>query len=242
MLFCTFLVLTVASFLSITLPPTENTILRYPQITVPIVNFSSCIFCLILLFLKTEHYKLEILLCFVQSIFTTITGYETIGAFLYSAIIIILFINKFFVSHFYLKVFSLLIIWLCITLGLIPISVERFFLIIAVSIFFCSFYLFVFDKLKNQLSVFLPSNETFISKIKMPAPGSKLNLQDYDLSDRQIMLIKEYLVSQKSYAQLSNKFNIGLSTVKRDMSMAFERFGVKDIKRLHILLLQYEIE
>lgn len=242
MLLCAFIVLVTASILSIFLQPTENTALPFPHITVPLANISCAILCLVLIFLKKEHYKLEVFLCFIQSFFTTITGYETIGAFLYSALIIILFINKFFVTHFYPKVFILLIIWILITLSLISISLERFILELSVSVFFCSFYLFIFDKLKSQLSVFLPATQDSISRVEMPPPGSKISLQDYDLSERQVLLLKEYLISQKSYGQLSNKFNINLSTIKRDMSIAFEKFGVKDIKSLHILLLQYEIE
>ena len=44
-----------------------------------------------------------------------------------------------------------------------------------------------------------------------------------------------------SYKDLSEKYFVSLSTVKKDFSELFKIFGVTKLEELHLLLLQYKV-
>lgn len=234
-----FAILSTASILSLFMPPTEGTILPFPQYTVPIFNFFCASLCLSLLFLKNKN-LVEYLILSIQSFSTTVTGYETLGAFLFTALFLLLFSNGFFKSKFKQKVFVLMLAWVLVCLTVLAFGIYRFILQIVTTVFFFSFFVFIYNKLSDQLSIFLPSKIS--SSVQLPPPGEKLVLSDYGLSERQIKMVNDYLEKQSSYTQLGKKYNISPSTVKKDMQKVFTLLGVKDLKNLHILLLQYHVE
>lgn len=119
MLATAFAVLVTATVLSIINDNDIPTIIPYHTVTIPIINGASALLCLILFFIR-ENYFLQCSILFVQGICTALTGYEVLGAFLYSAMFIILFCNKFFATKANKKALALLGFWALALLGLIP--------------------------------------------------------------------------------------------------------------------------
>ena len=234
-----FLILITASILSLFMTPTEGTILPYPQYTVPFFNFLCAALCLSLLFFKNKN-LIEYLILAIQSFSTTITGYETLGAFLFTAFFLLLFCNGFFKTKLKRKIFSLMLAWFIICLSVLAFGIYRFILQIVTTLFFFSFFVFIYNKLSNHLSIFLPTKIS--TSVVLPKPGEELILSNYGLTERQVSMVKDYLEKQSSYTQLGNKYNISPSTVKKDMQKVFTLLGVRDLKNLHILLLQYIVK
>ena len=150
MLLVSFIILTVASVLSFFLEPCKTTIIPFPQYTVPFINSFSALFCFFLFF-KPSFYKGQCLILIIQSITTTLTGYEILGTFLYFAAILILFCEGYFKNNFKQKILFIIVCWFFVTLGVIPFGFHRFILELAVSLFFLGFYIFLYSKLKDLL-------------------------------------------------------------------------------------------
>lgn len=241
MIFFSSLILITASIISYFHEPAVGTIIPRPEITIPVIN-TVCAIVSLSMFFVPNILPLEVFLAITQAISTTLTGYETLGTFLYSAIIIILFCNGYFKTKLKQKIIVLIVFWFIVIQGLIPFGLDRYFLEIAVTLFFGGFYFYIYLKLADKLSTFVPAKIVANSKIALPPAGTSLNLKDYEFSDRQITLIKAYLEHGYSYTQLGQKFNLSTSTVKKAMSEAYPLLGVKNLKELHILLLQYEIQ
>lgn len=240
MIFFSTLILTTATLISYFHEPVVGTIIPAPGITIPIMN-TLCALISFSMFFCPNIYPLEIFLGFTQSVCTTLTGYETLGTFLFCATIILLFCNGFFKTNHKRKIYTLMIFWIIIIQGVLPFGIDRYFLEIAVSLFFAGFYYYIYLKLADSLSTFVPAKIVANTKVTLPPPGSEISLEDFNLNERQILLIKSYMKHSYSYAQMAQKYNISTSSVKKAMSEAFNVFGVKNIKELHILLLQYKI-
>lgn len=246
-----FFVLCVASAMSFQHHPAHFSVVPKPEYTIFAINSLSAAFCLFLI-IKPDNWKTQCSLLFIQSVFTTLTGYDTLGTFLYAAFIILLFVNGFFKRHLKEKISILCLIWaaVCIGYGLYAINNEefggrgiyRFMLQVAVSVFFFGFYYFIYKKIEILLVTLVPAKALPNNGIKLPALGTELHLSDYNLTERQIKLVLEYLNTQKNYEALGEQFFISKSTVKKDMTEVFDKFGVTNLKELHILLLQFIVE
>ena len=70
----------------------------------------------------------------------------------------------------------------------------------------------------------------------------KIHLEEFGLSERQINLVKDYLINKTGYKELGQKYFMSTSTVKKDMNDVFKKFDVKNINELYLLLIQYEVE
>ena len=88
-----------------------------------------------------------------------------------------------------------------------------------------AFYYAVYSKLKHLLSPLLPA-QSKEAIVKLPPQGSLLNLQDCQLSERQIKIVNEYLETNASYSELADKFIVSVSTVKKEMAHILHIFGV----------------
>ena len=55
-------------------------------------------------------------------------------------------------------------------------------------------------------------------------------------------LTKRFFTEDSSYTDLSKKYYVSTSTVKKEMSDAFHLIGVKNLEELRLLLLQYHIK
>lgn len=239
MLATAFAVLVTATILSIINDNDIPTVIPNHTVVVPVINALCALVCLILFFIK-ENYKLQCLILFVQGICTALTGYEVLGAFLYSAMFIILFCNKFFTTQALKKVLFLSFFWLLTLLSLIPFGLQRFVLELVISAFFAGFYAYIYKKLEHLLAVLVPAKDTDISVV-LPERGSEITLEDFGLTERQIKLTKDYMESKSSYKDLSAKYYLSVSSVKKEMASVFAKFSVRNINELYFLLAQYVI-
>ena len=82
------------------------------------------------------------------------------------------------------------------------------------------------------------NNSTIGEKI----PGTKLKLSDYNLSERQISFTLDFINNNLSYNDLTEKYYVSLSTVKKEFAEVFKIFGVTKNDELKLLLLQYVVE
>lgn len=245
------IVLITASVMSFNYKPTKISIFSKPEYTVFAINSISA-FLAFLLVLFPDNYKAQVFILAIQSVSTTCTGFDTLGIFLYSAAIIILFVNGFFKVHLKEKISVVIFLWMLILTGysffvlknynFSKRSLCRIALEFSVSFFFFGFYFYIYKKLESLLTTLVPVKTVSNSKLTFPKIGSTLHLSDYGLTDRQIKLVLTYLTTQKNYEALSEQFFISKSTVKKDMSNVFYKFDVSNLKELHILLLQYIVK
>ena len=167
MLLTAFILLFIATIISFKNKNFLPTIIPFRAIIVPIINATSALLCFILLFIK-ENYRLQCLILFVQGICTALTGYELLGAFLYSAMFVLLFVNKFFTNKPKKKLIFLVSVWILTNFSLLPISKLRFLIAFVISSFFAAFYAYVFKKLEDILSVFIPAKKVLFHQKIFP--------------------------------------------------------------------------
>ena len=235
-----FIVLLVASILSFILDPCPITVIPFPQISIPIINSLSALFSLYLFFFKPNLYIGQCTVLIVQSVTTTLTGYEILGTFLFFAAILILFCEGFFKTNLKEKIYIIVSFWFITTLGIIPFGWARFVLALAVFLFFFGFYIFLYSKLKDLLSTLLPP-DIVTSYVNLPSKGTHIKLSEFGLNERQINILKIYMKTKDSYSKLAYNLCVSVSTVKKEMADVLKIFGVKNINDLYILFLQYEI-
>ena len=240
MIFTAFVLLTAATILSIINDNDIPTIIPFHTITVPIINGLSAFACFILFFIKT-NIPIQCGILFVQGICTSLTGYEVLGAFLYSSMLIILFCDGYFVTNAKRKITFFIIFWIITVLSLLPFSLQRFILELLVSAFFAGFYSHIYKKLESHLSVFIPFHTGIENMMNLPERGSEINLQDFKLTERQIILLKEYMEHRTSYKDMAEKYILSLSTVKKEMACICSAFKVKNMQDLYFILSQYVI-
>ncbi len=247
MCFFAFLVLLCAAVMSHKHPREKTTIIPYQDVSVFVINSVSAAIAFVLTF-KPSIWQAQVFLLFIQAATTTLTGYNTLGTFLYSAFIILCFANGFFKTKVRLKISCIILAWVAILVGYGYYAVQwgtrgimYIHISVATSLFFFAFYFYVYKKLESLLVPLVPAKPQK-SDIKLPPKGTTLHLSKYGLTERQIDFVMEYLSSQKVYKELADQFYVSISTVKKDMTEIFEKFNVKNIKDLHILLLQYLVE
>ena len=113
---------------------------------------------------------------------------------------------------------------------------------ISYSIFCFAFYMWIYYTLKAKLSCLFPKNVRENDTIKGKPAGSVIKLSDYNLSERQKNLLLDHLYNKLSYKDLSEKYFVSISTVKKIFADIFKIFNVSNIEELRILLLQYQVE
>ena len=235
-----FLVLSVAFVLSLLLEADPHTWVPAARVVVPVVNGLCAAACLVLI-CRPGIQQLEIGILLLQSMFTAWTGYEILGTFLYSALIVLLFCHGYFKEHLHRRITLLVAVWLVGLLGVIPYGAARCILAYTTFSFMIAFYYAVYTELKGLLSPLLPVQAAGAS-VKLPAPGGKIHLQDCGLTERQCQLLREFLANGATYAELAARYYISVSTVKKDMAQVLRLFGVKNNDDLRLLLSQYTVE
>lgn len=237
-----FIVLCIATLMNILTKVPFISVIPYTKYVEAIING----FCAILAFhliIHPDNLRLSCIVFLVESGLTTLIGFVGIGTLLFSALIINLFINGFFVKQRRRKIILLAAYWTIITAGLYPAFGFRPFIFeIALTFFYFAFFAFVYDKLRSQLSYLLPAADFPAPLIALPPRGSELDLGRYGLSERQIAFIHAGIEKGLTYDELVAQFNVSTSVVKKDMAMACKSFGVRNREALRILLLQYRIK
>lgn len=210
------------------------------SIVIPVVHFL-CVFLTLIYLFKPNSIILSAVF-FIESELTILTNYEELGIFFfYAAVIYILcsdlLVNKskrflifLFVGHF---------ITLCLTF---PHGITYMLVDIGYSLFCLAFYMWIYSILKAKLSCLIPKNVRDNNTIIGKPAGSKISLSDYNLNERQRTFLMEHIHNKMSYKELSEKYFVSLSTVKKIFADIFKIFNVSNIEELRILLLQYQVE
>ncbi|MCR4954216.1 MAG: hypothetical protein K6A43_09095 [Treponema sp.] len=237
-----FIILTAAAIISFIVDAETKTLLPYPKILVPIINTSSAIAALVY-FIFPQLRLLAYIILIVQGLSTMITGYETLGVFLFTALGIFSFCNGDLRIKFRLKITVYLTLWFISLFGILPFGIARFILAMAESILFITFYFCIYKKLAKLLAPISPVlNSIPYIKINLPEPGKTVYLCDYDLNERQQKFIYDNLKLKSNYHDLSEKYFVSTSTVKKEMVDAFNKIGVTNLEELRLLFMQYDIQ
>lgn len=235
-----FLIITFSFLMSVFVSELDTTIIPYPHIVYPVLNAICAVLCLYLIFFP-HHLFIQVFILFVQSILTVYYDQEILGTFLYFTIVIFLYINGSFKLHAKRKLIVIAIFWNLIISALIPHHIFAYFFAITSFLFILCLFYYIFIQVEDLLKSFLPVTRYQLLNPKLPNVGDELNLYAFNLTERQIEIILAYVNKSPSYKELAAKFFISESLVKREMSLIFKEFGVKNLVEFHSLLLQYNI-
>ena len=236
-----FIILAVAAVISFIVEAESRTVIPKPEIVIPVVN-TVCAVLAFVQFIFPKKHLLSYTVMLIQSISTILTGYETLGVFLFTALVILMFCNKDLRTHFYAKFIPLTAVLLISLFGVLPFGLFRFVLAFAESVFFLAFYFCIYKKLEDMLSSIAPVLNSVKPKITLPEKDGILHLSTLGLDERQQNFIFDNLTTDASYADLSEKYFVSISTVKKEMSAAFHIIGVKNLEEMRMLLLQYRVK
>ncbi|MCQ2592857.1 MAG: hypothetical protein MJ188_08740 [Treponema sp.] len=238
--FIGFLFLTVAFLGCYVMNGDPNSIIPNDRIVLLFIHSTCALASLVNTFFPKRITELSILI--IESVFTIVTNYEMLGIFFfYNAIILILLDNLFKKRPKKLLILLFIIHFVDILL-MFTHGWARTFIAFFTSFYFFAFYAWVYSLLRQKLSCLIPTQITNNSSLANTPKGSVVKLSDYNLSERQIAFILDYLKNCCNYKALSEKYNVSHSTVKHEFSEVFKVFNVERIEDLKILLLQYQIE
>ncbi|MBC6712946.1 hypothetical protein [Treponema sp. Marseille-Q3903] len=238
-----FLFLVVSSIASLLLNGDKNSIIEKfadTSVVIPCVHITCALITFFLIF-KPSYFGMVIVLS-IESILTILTDDEQLGIFLFYASIILILSKRLCVKRVKGLITALFLIHfaallLTFTHGWIYTAIA-----IGYSVFGAVFYLWIYCILKSRLSCFLPTNVTQNQTIIKKALGSKISLSEYNLNERQVTFVMENLHNKLSYKEISDKYYVSISTVKKVFSEVYKIFNVSNIEELRILLLQYQVE
>lgn len=238
MIVCGCFVLAVACYISIFIEKFDKSSFFHPEIVVPALNIFCFAICVTLFFKNNFYLQYSILI--LQSVNTVLIGLELLGLILYSTMLILFLANGQFKRNFKVKLILLGIIWFSICLLSIPQGFHVCIRLFVVSVFLFAVYTNVYFKLKRLLTPFITT--PLVTNDKLPPIGESLVLSSFDLTDRQIEMILFYKINNATYGEISEKFNISPSTVKKDMVQIFNTFGVTNLRDFNTVLLQYNVK
>lgn len=231
----------VGFIISVTIEDFSKSFLPYFNVIVPIVNVISTVACLFL-FIFPKFRIMQSLVVFWQGMVMVLNNLLFLGIFLYFLGIMLLFCNGYLRKRASLKLtYCLGILFLSFT----PIfftSIHKYFMAVFFLLFVTFSFIYVYWKIRQNLFELFPFLANKITDKKMPEPGSKLNLQDFDLTDRQIKILKAYINGSNNYKDIGEMFYLSESLVKKEMVNICKCFGVQSIEVLLFLLQQYEID
>ena len=121
-------------------------------------------------------------------------------------------------------------------------GVKGMLVAIGYSCFCFAFYLWIYSILKAKLSCVIPHNVRENNTIIGKPAGSTISLSDYNLNERQRTFVLENIHNKLSYKEISEKYFVSISTVKKIFAEVFKIFNVSNIEELRILLLQYQVK
>lgn len=178
----------------------------------------------------------------IESVLTILTDYEHLGIFLFDAALILIISKNMFLTKRKIIFYSLGILHVLSLAGTYTHGIRYTIIAFGTSIFTLAFYIWIYIILKSKFASYIPKsvieNQIFVTK----KPGQKLSLSDYNLTDRHKTFILENINNNLSYKELSEKYNVSISTVKKDFSEVYKIFNVSKLEELRILLLRYQVE
>ena len=163
-------------------------------------------------------------------------GYIGLGVFLFTLFVILFYI----LTSFTEKTQKI-----CLTLFfIIPYGIERFFMALSTIFFIATAFICVVRLFKTKLKNLIPiiNQELYISpEITLPKAGEKLNINSFDLSEREKSLLFDIMNNNKTYGELALKHSLSTSLVKKEMGKILDYFGCRNIESLKIVFSQFDI-
>lgn len=240
MIFFAAVVQVIGFIISITTEDFSKATLPYFYIIIPIINIS----CAVISFFLVIFIKFRILrsvILFIQGIAMTLNDKLFLGTVLYFIGIALLF------SYGYLKskpirkiILSLAPLFLSF-FAILPNDAKNFSMAWAYSLFLAFVEFHIYSTIKNSLYSLFPFAAKNFSTSDLPEHSESLNPKKYDLTERQVAILNEFMNSKKNYKELADLFLISESSIKREMREICKKFGVENATLLEILLKQYKI-
>ena len=226
--------------ISITIEDFSEAFLPYFNVIVPIVNITSAVMCLFL-FIFPKFRLMQSIVVFGQGMVMVLNNLLFLGIFLYFLGIMLLFCNGYLRKKTVIKLICCLgVLFLSFT-PIIFKNFHKYFMAVFFLLFVAFSYIYIYWKIRQNLFDLFPFLANKITDKQMPEPGSKLNLLDFELTERQINILKSYINDSKNYKAIGEKFYLSESLVKKEMVNICKCFGVQSIRVLLFLLQQYEI-
>ena len=235
--------LLVAAIVSIMLDGDPDSIIEKiapTSIVIPVVHFI-CV-GLAIAFIISQNLYVMISIFLIESELTIVTNYEELGIFFFYAALILILCKDLFVHKPRNKTFRLFFIHL-VTLALsYTHGITQMVIALSYSMFCFAFYLWIYFTLKAKLSCLIPQNVRDNNAVIGKPAGSTISLSDYNLNERQRTFVLENIHNKLSYKEISEKYFVSLSTVKKIFAEVFKIFEVSNIEELRLLLLQYQVK
>ena len=235
--------LLVAAVTSLLYDGAPGSILEYivdTSILIPVVHFL-CVGLTIILIIKPNSYLLVSILL-IESELTILTNFEELGIFFFYAAVIYMLCTDIVKNKSKKPIVFMFVLHLITLLGTYTHGIKLMLIDFGYSIFCFAFYMWVYSLLKVKLSCLFPKNVRENTTIVGKPAGSIIRLSDYNLNERQRTFLMEHLHNKLSYRDLSEKYFVSLSTVKKIFADIFKIFNVSNIEELRLLLLQYQVE
>ena len=237
--FCFLVIATITSFLNDGDPTSILELICPSKIIIFVTHFLCSCYAFFLIFKPSDIGYVIIMM--VESVLTMLTSYEQLGTLFFYASLILIICKDLAGKKMGNIIPALIVIHVLSLIGTFTHGLKVTFLSIASSAYSFIFYLWIYKYLKAKLSCFWPKTVTQNEVLKDVKIGSILKLSDYELNERQITFVLENLYNNLSYKDLSSKYNVSVSTVKRTFTDICKVFKVNNLEELRFLLLQYQI-
>ena len=237
--FCFLVIATITSFLNDGDPNSILELICPSKIIIFVTHFLCSCYAFFLIFKPSDIGYVIIMM--VESVLTMLTSYEQLGIFFFYASLILIICKDLAGKKMGNIIPALIVIHVLSLIGTFTHGLKVTLLSIASSAYSFIFYLWIYKYLKAKLSCFWPKTVTQNEVLKDVKIGSILKLSDYELNERQITFVLENLYNNLSYKDLSSKYNVSVSTVKRTFTDICKVFKVNNLEELRFLLLQYQI-
>lgn len=210
------------------------------NIVIPVVHFLCVGLAIIIIINQNLYFVIAIFM--IESELTILTHYEQLGIFFFYASLILILCNDLLVNKHHKKIIIMFVVHLITLVLSYPHGFKHMLINISYSIFCFVFYLWVYYRLKAKLSCLFPKNVRENNTIIGKPAGSTISLSDYNLNERQRTFVLENIHNKLSYKEISEKYFVSISTVKKIFAEVFKIFNVSNIEELRILLLQYQVK
>ena len=210
------------------------------SVVIPVVHFI-CV-GLAVVFLISQNLYVMIAIFIIESELTILTNYEELGIFFFYAAIILILCKDLIKNKPRKKVFWMFLAHLITILLTYTNGIKYMLIDFSYSMFCFTFYMWIYFTLKSKLSCLFPQNVRENNTIIGKPAGSEISLSDYNLNERQRTFVIENIHNKLSYKEISEKYYVSLSTVKKIFADVFKIFNVSNIEELRILLLQYQVK
>ena len=177
----------------------------------------------------------------IESELTILTNYEELGIFFFYAAVIYIVCADIMVDKSKKMIIIMFAVHFITLLLTYTHGIKYMLVDLGYSMFCLAFYLWIYSILKAKLSCLIPKNVRENNTIIGKPAGSAISLSDYNLNERQRTFLMEHIHNKLSYKELSEKYYVSLSTVKKIFAEIFKIFNVSNIEELRILLLQYQV-